>query len=500
MQEKKHKVLTTSSSFVNANRRQMSRNCLSLKHIIEKIDSDYDNPLFILDADVIGNWAQLVRMMEVDDLWSPSEEEIEAKHYEYKKLDLLVNRMAFFKKFYKLHKDYTYKLKRIMENCNYKLNDRDSITSDAIDAISAGDYKQALNTEDVNQYLKDLNGKSLKARSATYSVLVELQQVLLAIMNRGKEIALSCEPKYQEIADAFDNDVWGRMKVLRTKLLREMKEDLNRHYKARRTDPYTPELWEEMFDAEENALKLAINQELLTCDDVKQEHWNEIEREQMEDNGELMYRIYTSCSTDDFFDFSKPDVVQSIIPHLTPDNVKIFYYIIVRRSIIQSEMYPKLKAQLEERLNEDREQQMNEEQVELNMARLSKLDDIIGILQRGNWKQPATTENITLFLNTVFGKDTSHLDDGDVWESNKMWALIESGRGDRTKIVSANLAGFFADENLLNGTSKEISNELFGNNNQINSINDGKKNNRSIAFENTIPFLSKYINIIIRQE
>ena len=74
------------------------------------------------------------------------------------------------------------------------------------------------------------------------------------------------------------------------------------------------------------------------------------------------------------------------------------------------------------------------------------------------------------------------------------------GRGDRKMIVSANLAGFFADENLLDGTPTDISKDLFGNNNMVNSINDGKKNNRSNAFEEVIPFLKKYTNKIIRQQ
>ena len=81
-----------------------------------------------------------------------------------------------------------------------------------------------------------------------------------------------------------------------------------------------------------------------------------------------------------------------------------------------------------------------------------------------------------------------------------MWHLIEGGRGERKDILVANLAGFFSEENLLAGSPKEISNDLFGNNNnQCNNINKGKSNNCSNAFGDVIPFLKKYADKIIRQ-
>lgn len=154
------------------------------------------------------------------------------------------------------------------------------------------------------------------------------------------------------------------------------------------------------------------------------------------------------------------------------------------------------KESLDRYLKESRTKESNE--TGMDPAHQSKLDEIIGILRKGNWKLPATAENIELLLNAVFGKDTSLLDEGDVDKCEKMWALVEGGRGNRMVIIPANLAGFFSGENLLSGTSTEISNDMFGNRNQVNSINDGK-NDRSKAFSDVIPFLTKYTNKIIRQ-
>lgn len=139
------------------------------------------------------------------------------------------------------------------------------------------------------------------------------------------------------------------------------------------------------------------------------------------------------------------------------------------------------------------------EETGVSETRLSKLDEIIEIFKKGNWKQPATVDNITLLLNVVFGRDRSLLDDEDMVQCEKLWGLIEGGRNDRMVIVPANLAGFFSEENLLIGSSKEISNDLFNSDNQINNINKGNSNRCSNAFSEVRTFLQKYIHKIIRQ-
>ena len=140
------------------------------------------------------------------------------------------------------------------------------------------------------------------------------------------------------------------------------------------------------------------------------------------------------------------------------------------------------------------------EPVKMSAARHSKLDNIIGTLQKGNWKQPASIENVTMLLNTIYGRDMSLLEEGDESHCEKMWSLVESGRGDRIVTIQANLAGFFSEENLLFGSPKEISNDLFGKgNNQCNNINKGNSLRCSNAFSEVTPFLRKYVDKMIRK-
>jgi hypothetical protein len=322
-------------------------------------------------------------------------------------------------------------------------------------------------------------------------------------MNRGGHIIIDLNPSEEAFAQAMNLDLKEWTLNFGVKLIRDMKEDLTRHYKEHRTDRYTPELWSDMLDADENALNKAKMQLLADCKETRQEHWGEDMKRQMDENGRLMQQILSSCRSDELFDFGKAENIQPFIELLTTDNIEMFYEIIVRRNLIQCEMFPELKEQHEAWLNHVNEQQPEESnETGMDAARQSKLDEIIGILKNGNWKQPATADNVEKLLNTIFGKDTSLLDEKDIDECEKMWTLVENRRGGYIKeMLPANLAGFFNEENLLIGSSKEIRNELFGKNNkQSNNFNKGKKGYRSIALENVIPFLKKYIDKIIRQE
>ena len=154
---------------------------------------------------------------------------------------------------------------------------------------------------------------------------------------------------------------------------------------------------------------------------------------------------------------------------------------------------------MKEIMKKQQNQETSNHEENLSESRQSKLNEMIGTLQNGKWKAPATNEKMTLLLNTVFGRDLSSLDEGDKPLCEKMWALVESGSGNRMEIVPANLAGFFSEENLLVGSPMEISNDLFGNGKQNNNINKGNSQRCCSAFYDVIPFLKKYIDRIIRQ-
>ena len=170
-------------------------------------------------------------------------------------------------------------------------------------------------------------------------------------MDNAGQVVIDLKPSDEDFAKAINDDLRGMTRSYRNSIFEDMKEDLTRHFKAYRTAPYTPELWGELLSADEDALLKASRHELAQCDAIKQEHWGEDMKEQMDKNGELLRLINSLCRTEKLLDLGNVENVQKIVELLTPDNLSIFYEIIVRRNIIQCEMYSELKTQHDEWLN-----------------------------------------------------------------------------------------------------------------------------------------------------
>lgn len=468
---------------------------------IEKIEGCSDKSLFFQDPRIIEGWLVLIKeIKETGNRFESGDDKNFSRRTDPYAAPLLTKRKLYLD-FKKIYQEYYDQLKKLINLYDGWL-EGDLISEDCREALIKDQYEKDLKLVDsFSLFIDNLNKSSRQARFEVYKTLKGIFDVLLAIMNQGGQIILDQNPSVNDFSEAIDNDMREWTKHNGKLMFKNMREELLRNFKIRLTDGNKYDLWCQMLRADEEALKMAMKQELSSCDDEKQDHWGEDMKAQMDKNGELIRLIYNSCYTDELIELGKVEILQPIIELLNPDNLSMFYDIILRRNLIQCEMYPELKTHHEEWLKGNRDSKQEEDETSgLDYDKRSKLDDIIQILQKGIWKLPATKENIVTLLNTLFGNNVSSLDDEDVPLCKQMWALVEMGRGDRKMIVSANLAGFFADENLLDGTPTDISKDLFGNNNMVNSINDGKKNNRSNAFEEVIPFLKKYTNKIIRQQ
>ena len=473
-----------------------------LRQQIEEIGNYPDKSLFFQDPQIIDGWLCLVRAISKIEIWGEPNDDTEWEDRTETYVAYLLTLREYYIKYQDLYTAYYEPLKELLDGYVGWLGGN-CVSTEGIEALIADQYEKDIeDVEDFKKHLSNLNSKSLKTRTSVYLTLSDIFNILIAVMDRGEQAVIDLKPSFEDYAKAIDDDLKEWSFSFGSSLFKEMKEDLNRHFKTRRTDPYTPELWGDMLRADEDALNMAMKQELANCNDAKQEHWGEDMKKQMDENFELMHLIYSSCYTEELFDIRKGDNSQQFIQLLTPDNLALFYDIIVRRNLIQREMFPEqLGPVYEEWLNpsEEQHQEENEDTI-LSEARQSKLDEIIGILQNGNWKLPATAENIKQLLNTIFGRDMSLFEDGDEQLCEAMWAFVESGTGNRMEVVPANLAGFFLEENLLNGSPKTISDDLFGkNNNQTNNINKGNSRRCSNAFKEIIPILTKYTNKIIRQ-
>ena len=346
-----------------------------------------------------------------------------------------------------------------------------------------------------------LNDGHYKGLLGIYYSLDSIFALMCVVCSYPEELLSGYKPTRKDIIIALETELRQYAKEVSSNVERDLKR-IAQNLKPSRNSSLTPDVWGKVMEEEDEIYRLAISGQLEESNEKRFENIFDEQRKLLTDNASLLQKIMSTAIDGEFFDISLSIETHNLLSSLNADNLDLFYELILRRNIIQREMFPdKLKAVYEEWVNSLEEKQLEDEEGKgLNDARQSKLDEIIGILQNGNWKQPATAENVELLLNTVFGRDLSSLDEGDETQCEEMWAFVEKGGGERMLIVPANFAGFFSEENLLAGTPKEISNDLFGkNNNQSNNINKGKSDYCSNAFNEIRPFLKKYTDKIIRQ-
>ena len=348
-----------------------------------------------------------------------------------------------------------------------------------------------------------INDGHFKGLLGMYRCLDNIFSLMCIVCSYPNELTSGYKPNQDEIICALESELRHYDNEIGKKVERDLMK-IAQPLKPYRNAPLTPNVWGLVMQVEDDMYEQAINTQVGEIDDKYLENIS-VTKNMLIDNYSLLEKIKTTCLDGEFFDIRLSVGTHNLLSSLNADNLDLFYELVLRRNIIQREMFPvDLEVKYEEWLKPTEEQQPEEDEENgLSDVHQSELDEIIEILQKGDWKQPATADNIKLLLNTVFGKDTSLLDEEDVDKCEKMWALVENGKGkDRKVLVSAKLAGFIGrEENLIKSDGpKTISDDLFGkNNNQVNAINKGKLG-CSKDFDAVIPFLKKYINKIIRQE
>lgn len=132
--------------------------------------------------------------------------------------------------------------------------------------------------------------------------------------------------------------------------------------------------------------------------------------------------------------------------------------------------------------------------IALNSIRQSILDQLQDYADKGDWVNGVTSENIKAMLKAVLGVD-ENLSAKDAELSEMLWRLLESGRGDRVKIVWQNMVGYLDDRKLfrLKG-SPALNKDFFGDDKGYTNIDKGRpsKGLMTADFERVIPLLDAY--------
>ena len=130
----------------------------------------------------------------------------------------------------------------------------------------------------------------------------------------------------------------------------------------------------------------------------------------------------------------------------------------------------------------------------LSANRQSILDQLQDYADQGDWANGITSENVKAMLKAVLGVD-ENLSAQEAELSETLWRLLESGRGDRVKIVWQNMVGYLDDRKLfrLKG-SPALNKDFFGDDKGYTNIDKGRpsKGLMTADFESIIPLLDAY--------
>ena len=430
-----------------------------LQEQMEKIGDYPDKSLFFQNPQIIEGWGKLVRATEkIKSGYDP-----ESVKEWLQRTDTYVAYLLSMRElnliFRRLEMDYLEQMKNLIDFYDDWEN-RECISSNVIDLLSGRQYLGVLK-RDITQNYSELNNKLLKARSDEFSALMEINNFLLDVMNQVGQNIMSFNPSFEDFAKAIDNDLREWTLNFGNKLIRDMKEDLTRHYKEHRTDRYTPELWSDLLDADEKALNKAKMQQLAECGEPEQEHWGENMKKQMDENGRLMQQILSSCHTEEFLELGKAEIAELFIPLLTPDNLDMFYEIIVRRSLIQCEMFPELKEQHEAWLNNVKEQSDDSESTSSaepakalnyfaptkNLQELLKQDWFKEVRANEKYDEKWTDDFISALMATQ-------------WKDNiaQDWAV--TGQREKKTQIKGYVIGLLKDNGVLKGKYTEIAQKV----------------------------------------
>ena len=133
--------------------------------------------------------------------------------------------------------------------------------------------------------------------------------------------------------------------------------------------------------------------------------------------------------------------------------------------------------------------------ISLTPARQSILDQLLILVDKGDWKYDEIADSVKQMLRTILGKGETPLSGNEAELSETLWHLLENGRGNRVKIVWQNFVGYLDDKKLfrLKG-SPALNKDFFGDATGYTNIDKGRpsKGLMTADFKSILPLLDAY--------
>jgi len=138
----------------------------------------------------------------------------------------------------------------------------------------------------------------------------------------------------------------------------------------------------------------------------------------------------------------------------------------------------------------------NDYKVMLSTPRQNIFNQLLNLADKGDWVNGITSEDVKAMLKIVLGQGETPLSVKETEHSEILWRLLESGRGDRVKIVWQNIVGYLDDKKLFRQKgSPALNKDFFGDDKGYTNIDKGRPSKGLMTpdFESIIPLLDAYV-------
>lgn len=238
------------------------------------------------------------------------------------------------------------------------------------------DDGEGVNAFDFYTFRSDrINYSHYKGLLGIYYSLKSIFNLMSVVCSYPEELISGYKPSQEEIINALENEMRHYAKDIGKNVERELKKAAQ-YQKPSRHAQLTPDVWGLVMDEEDDLYRLAISGQLENHNEKRFENIIEEHRRQLVDNSSLLQKIMSTAIDGELFDIRLSVETHNLLSSLNADNLDLFYELVLRRNIIQRNMFPeKLDDEYKKWLNSSEEQQPGddptpEEKIKRSLERL----------------------------------------------------------------------------------------------------------------------------------
>lgn len=208
-----------------------------------------------------------------------------------------------------------------------------------------------------------LNDAHYKSLLGMHNCLNNIYLLMCTVCSYPERLIYGFQLDQEDIISALENGLRQYAMEVGKKVERDLKK-IAQELKPSRNTPLTPDVWGQVMQREDEMYEQAINTQVGEMDDKFLENISAT-KILLIDNYSLLEKVKTTCLDGEFFDIELSIGTHNLLSSLNADNLDLFYELVLRRNIIQREMFPnELGDKYEEWLNnsEEESEEIDEEQ------------------------------------------------------------------------------------------------------------------------------------------